>query len=65
MNKHESVTVAVLPNCDFCQETGTTKPAAVDGKTVFGPWANMCDEHFQQHGIGLGLGRGQQLVVKS
>jgi len=48
-----------IPPCDFC-----AKPAAVDGKTRSGPWAYMCPSHFKAQGIGLGLGRGQQLVLK-
>lgn len=48
-----------LPACDFCEET-----ASYDGKTCFGPWAYMCEEHFQVNGTGqLGLGIGQRLVL--
>ena len=50
--------VAKLPKCDFC-----AADANYDGKTIVGPWANMCSDHFAEYGIGLGLGRGQQLVV--
>ncbi len=60
----ESVKVAVLPPCDFCKSEGIAKPAAVDGKTIKGFWANMCDLHFMSWGIGLGTGRGQQLVLR-
>lgn len=51
--------VSELPKCDFCDEQ-----ARYDGKTVMGPWANMCVLHFGQYGTGLGTGRGQELVVK-
>lgn len=59
---HTDVEVHKLPNCDFCKVNPT--PAAYDGKTIFGPWANMCDTHFQHFGIGLGLGKGQKFVLK-
>ena len=59
-----SVKVAKIPNCDFCKMDGVDKPAEYDGKTYPGPWAYMCKEHFLEHGIGLGLGRGQKLEVQ-
>ena len=32
-----------------------------DGKTVYGPWANMTEASWKRYGIGkLGLGRGQK-----
>ena len=65
MNDHESVIVDELPPCDICIEEGRQEMAAVDGKTVHGPWANMCPEHYAQFGVGLGLGRGQQLILRS
>ena len=54
----EEVRVKNLPSCDFCEI-----PAAVDGKTTMGPWANMCETHFTQYGVGLGTGKGQRLVL--
>ena len=56
--KHTEVKVEVLPKCDFCDSQ-----AAYDGKTKMGPWANMCEAHFKVSGIGLGLGRGQRLIL--
>ena len=56
--KHTEVKVEVLPKCDFCDSQ-----AAYDGKTKMGPWANMCEAHFKVHGIGVGLGRGQRLIL--
>ena len=47
-----------LPKCDFCDLA-----AAVDGKTASGHWGYMCRWHFIQYGVGLGLGRGQELVL--
>lgn len=54
------VTVGHLPNCSWCG-----KPATYDAKTQMGPWAFMCEEHFQAMGIQLGTGWGQKLVVKA
>ena len=66
MKNHTEVIVAKLPQCDFCKlEPGAIyQEACFDGATIMGPWANMCNEHFEVYGIGLGLGRGQQLVLK-
>ena len=61
----DKVTVAVIPDCDICKyHWGKTTPATYDGKTHMGPWANMCEDCFQCHGVGLGTGRGQRLVKK-
>ncbi len=46
--------------CDFCNRT-----ASYDAKTRFGYWAYMCGVCFKRYGIGLGLGRGQRLIVKN
>ena len=56
--KHTEVNVEVLPKCDFCDSQ-----AVYDGKTKMAPWANMCAAHFKVYGIGLGLGRGQRLIL--
>lgn len=53
-----SVKVEKLPACDLCGEE-----AKYDAATIMGAWANMCESHFQQLGIGLGTGRGQKLEV--
>ncbi|QGJ92876.1 hypothetical protein PBI_BEAGLE_119 [Arthrobacter phage Beagle] len=62
MSKTEAY-VATLPKCDLCRELGRTTDAHYDGKTKLGPWASMCDEHFEKFGIGLGTGVGQKYVV--
>lgn len=54
----KKVKVNQLPKCDFCGD-----PARYDGKTVMGPWADMCAKHWKLYGIGLGTGRGQELVL--
>jgi len=55
--------VTELPLCDLCKHFNQPpEPAEYDGKTTLGPWGYMCEAHFQSHGIGLGLGRGQKLM---
>lgn len=58
MKRPNEVSVRELPTCSFCPLA-----AKFDGATVFGPWAYMCEEHFAAHGIGLGVGVGQRLVL--
>ena len=60
-------TVAQLPECDIHKHVKGKAgvPAEYDGKTNHGPWANMCAECFRTHGVGLGTGLGQKLVVRS
>lgn len=61
---HTSVEVRSLPQCDFCGTEGKVALAVFDGATTGGPWANMCERHYRIHGVGLGLGRGQKLILK-
>lgn len=49
--------------CDLCKSQGLQVQAVYDGKTIHGPWAYMCEEHFGVMGVGLGTGRGQRLIV--
>lgn len=65
----EAVIVPALPVCDLCihidgKTIGAASVAEYDGKTVNGPWANMCTAHFTRYGLGLGTGRGQRLLLK-
>jgi hypothetical protein len=61
LTKHNSVKVSELPSCDFCG-----LPAKFDGRTkLAGAWANMCTNHFIEAGIGLGLGKGQRLLLQN
>jgi hypothetical protein len=59
------------PTCDFCKieiindVRKKSNDCLYDGKTVLGPWALMCEEHFQELGIGLGIGKGQKLIFRS
>ena len=44
--------------CQLCE-----KPLVghwVDGKTQYGPWANMCPRCHAKLGLGLGTGLGQE-----
>lgn len=33
-----------MPKCDFCGQ-----PAAYDAKTILGPWAYVCQQHFNMY----------------
>jgi hypothetical protein len=59
--------VAELPDCDVhLYERGVSGvQAGYDGKTQAGPWAYMCGDCFVSHGTGLGVGRGQRLLVRA
>lgn len=59
------VKVEKLPMCDFCRlEDGVENPALYDGRTIYGRWSYMCQKHFEKYGTGLGLGKGQKLVLE-
>lgn len=65
---HTRTEVSVIPNCDLCKGIGTITAAKYDGATVYGPWesgpwAYMCEDCFIRYGQGLGLGRGQELIL--
>jgi len=44
-------TVAELPKCDFCG-----KEATFDAPTAMGPWANMCNVCYGDHGVYSSIG---------
>jgi len=49
-----------MPTCDLCKSKTL---ARYDARTTFGPWAYMCQDHFDRFGPGrLGTGFGQQLA---
>ncbi len=64
---HTQVEVARIPACDLCKLAGINPPhpAAYDAATRQGPWGYLCEQHFTDHGLGLGLGRGQRLVLRT
>jgi hypothetical protein len=43
--------------CDLCQSRIIV--SFIDGKTLSGPWASMCERCHGTYGIGLGTGKGQ------
>lgn len=61
----KEVNVTNIPHCDlhimFFNDRAVE--ACYDGKTRMGSWAYMCEDCFLTYGVGLGLGRGQRLVV--
>lgn len=60
MNKsHDEVVVTEKKYCDFCK-----RDASYDGKTIYRAWGYMCKTCFEKYGVGLGLGKGQKLVLK-
>jgi len=40
--------VMIVQKCDFCD-----RPAVYDGKTIMGPWAYMCQDHFSTYGVNV------------
>jgi len=46
--------------CDMCKE----EDAKYDGLTTIGPWAYMCEECFYTFGVGIGTGKGQEIIYK-
>ena len=51
--------------CDICEiPIARMKAPFVDGKTLAGPWANMCVQKdggcAYAYGVGLGTGKGQR-----
>ncbi len=60
------VFITELPNCDICKSNEKKEVSAkYDGLTIYGSWANMCEDCFQDYGKGLGTGQGQELILKA
>lgn len=53
----KTVTWVGSKNCDFCKKE--CAHILIDGKTIYGPWAVMCHECYNEYGVGLGVGKGQ------
>ena len=57
----------LVDDCNLCH--GSFNGVMVDGKTVHGPWANMCWSCWKRHGItrdnSLGQGIGQRYEHQS
>lgn len=52
-----TVIITSMPDCDICKK----EKAIIDGRIKYSPWAYMCWKCFEKHGVGLGLGKGQEL----
>jgi len=50
MPKIRTIQMSELPSCDICKQQGVEKQAEYDSKTVLGPHAYLCPEHFRSHG---------------
>ena len=50
---------AAPSSCDICG-SAIHDGHFIDGKTVMGPWANMCPNCHGSYGVGLGVGLGQE-----
>jgi len=48
--------------CQICATRGTREIAKYDAKTIHGPWAFLCEAHFKEIGVGLGIGKGTRLI---
>lgn len=55
--------ISIPKMCDFC----ANKEAKFDFRTITGQWANGCEHHYLAYRAStpLGVGKGQQLVVRS
>lgn len=64
MKELTEVNTSKINYCEVCANWGFPKVIAIyDAKTTHqGKWAFLCKEHFEQFGIGLGLGKGQKLI---
>lgn len=49
--------------CDICGALLAT--VRIDGRTRFGPWADMCVGCHARVGVGLGTGKGQKFDVET
>jgi hypothetical protein len=61
---HTEVVVAVIPSCDICLSFQRDRAAYADARLPTGPWAYVCQEHFNQYNCQLGIGRGQRLIAE-
>ena len=48
----------VPTRCDVC--CTQIDDVFIDGRTIYGPWANMCCACHSKIGVGLGTGKGQK-----
>ena len=55
----QEVTLSHRPKCDL----GCGGPAFFDAKTRQGPWGYLCQAAFAKFGVGLGVGKGQRIII--
>ena len=56
--------LGTLPEkCDICGIILTT--VFIDGRTIHGPWANMCSKCHKEYGCGTGTGYGQKYDINT
>ena len=56
--------LGTLPEkCDICGIILTA--VFIDGRTIHGPWANMCPECHKEYGCGTGTGYGQKYDINT
>lgn len=54
------------PVPEYCQLCGfTLSEFFIDGKTKYGPWGIMCQDCHEEHGVGLGTGKGQRYDART
>lgn len=58
---HTTTVVATIPECDLFRDHG---PAYADAKIPGMGWGYVCKDCFDHYGCSLGLGQGQQLLVR-
>ena len=49
---------AIPNNCEICDHP--FGKYFIDGATIMGPWALMCEKCHEKIGSGLGIGKGQK-----
>lgn len=62
-NIYTQTYVPHLPKCDMPQHKEKKVDAHFDAKTTYGVWAYLCRPCFNKYGTGLGLGKGQKLIL--
>lgn len=55
---NREVVVPELPRCDICGNE-----AHYDARTNIGCWMYLCEDCHKVLGVGLGMGRGQKLIL--
>jgi hypothetical protein len=64
MNKSAKYYGESLPACDVHKlEHNVITPAKYDARLKYGTWGYVCEECFQLLGVGLGVGKGQMLIL--